>query len=247
MGGAGQPDVADAGRGGGRDRLPGPGLGVGVAADDVRDGLPGWAALPAHLDAGQVERVEDQLSPAAGQRGIDLVGVSVQRHDGRLADGAVLAPQERLVQLGGARQRRRSPGPSIRPPLERGLPGLGVHPAVADRFRPRGERPVQLADAGHVPPAGLAGITGDLGQELLPDSEKQALYLPPPLRPAWGGVGELDAQHRASPQQPCIDEGGPVVDVDALGDAAAGQGGPQRGSEADGVLGVTEPVPGDQL
>jgi hypothetical protein len=33
-----------------------------------------------------------------------------------------------------------------------------------------------------VPPAGLAGIAGDLDQELLPDSEKQALYLPPPLR-----------------------------------------------------------------
>ena len=37
-----------------------------------------------------------------------------------------------------------------------------------------------------------------------------------------------------------------VVDVDAVGDAAAGQGGPQRRGEADGVFGVAEPVPGDQ-
>ena len=51
---------------GGGAGSPGPGFGVGVAADDVGDGLPGGAALPAHLDAGEVERVEDQptLRPA---------------------------------------------------------------------------------------------------------------------------------------------------------------------------------------
>jgi hypothetical protein len=50
----------------------------------------------------------------------------------------------------------------------------------------------------------------------------------------------------AQPQQPRVCERGPVIDVDAFGDTAAGQGGPQRGSEADGVLGVAEAVPGDQ-
>src|SRR5207237_409830 len=80
-------------------------LGVGGAAEDVRDRVPGWPALPAHLDASEVERVEDQLHLAAGQRGVDLVGVAVQRHRGGLADGAALAPQERLVQLAGAGQR----------------------------------------------------------------------------------------------------------------------------------------------
>ena len=61
------PDVVDAGGGGGRGGLLGAGFGVGVAADDVRDGLPGGAALPADLDAGQVEGVEDQLDLPAGQ------------------------------------------------------------------------------------------------------------------------------------------------------------------------------------
>jgi hypothetical protein len=67
VGGVEEPDVVDAGRGSGRGGLLGPGFGVGVAADDVRDGLPGGVALPAHLDAGQVERVEDQLDLAAGE------------------------------------------------------------------------------------------------------------------------------------------------------------------------------------
>ena len=91
-----------------------------------------------------------------------------------------------------------------------------------------------------------AGVAGDLDQELLPHGEEQPLDLPAALGPARGGVGELDAQHRAGPQQPRIDERGPVVHVDPVGDAAAGQRGPQRGGEADGVLSVAEPVPGDQ-
>jgi hypothetical protein len=59
-------------------------------------------------------------------------------------------------------------------------------------------------------------------------------------------VHQLDAQAGAGAQQPRIDESGAVVDVDPLGDTVAGQGGPQRGGEADGVLGAAEPVPGDQ-
>ena len=112
------------------------------------NGLPGGPALPADLDAGQVERVEDQLDLAQGQGRVDLVGVAVQRHRGGLADGAPLAPQERLVQLGGSGQRRRGAVPAVRPPLRGCLPGFGMHPAVIDRFCPRGEQPVQLADVG---------------------------------------------------------------------------------------------------
>jgi len=44
-----------------------------------------------------------------------------------------------------------------------------MHPAVVDRFCPGGEQPVQLADAAHVPAPGLAGVAGDLDQELLAD------------------------------------------------------------------------------
>ena len=64
---------------------------------------PAGPALPADLDTGQVERVEDQLDLAQGQGRVDLVGVAVQRHRRGLADGAPLAPQERLVQLGRLR------------------------------------------------------------------------------------------------------------------------------------------------
>src|SRR5262249_57888372 len=102
VGGVDESYVVDAGRPGGRGRwLLGAGFGVGVPADDVRDGLPGGASPPADLDAGEVKGVEDQLDLAGGQGGIDLVGVAVQRHGRGLADGAPLAPQERLVQLGG--------------------------------------------------------------------------------------------------------------------------------------------------
>jgi hypothetical protein len=186
---------------------------MGVAADDVRDGLPGGAALPADLDAGQVERVEDELNLAQGQGRVNLVGVAVQGDGRGLADGAALAPQERLVQPGGLRERRRGPVPAVCPPLRGCLAGLGVHPAVIDGVCPRGEQPVQLADASHVPPAGLAGIAGDLDEELLPDGEEQALYLPAPLRPARRGAGEPDAEHGAGPQQPRVHERGAVVDV----------------------------------
>ena len=117
---------------------------------------------------------------------------------------------------------------------------------MVDGFRPRGEQPVQLADAGHLPPAALAGVAGDLDQELLADSEEQAFYFPASLGAARGGVGELDAEHGAAAQQPRVHESGAVINVDPAGDAGAGQGGPQRGGEPDGVFGVAEAVTGDQ-
>ena len=67
VGGVDQPDVVDASGRGRRGGLLGPGLGVGVAADDVRDRLSGGVAVPAHLDDGQVEGVEDQLDLPAGE------------------------------------------------------------------------------------------------------------------------------------------------------------------------------------
>src|SRR6266704_773590 len=42
-------------------------LGMGVAADLLRDGQPGRGAVPADLDDGQVERVEDALDFPPGQ------------------------------------------------------------------------------------------------------------------------------------------------------------------------------------
>jgi hypothetical protein len=54
--------------------------------------------------------------------------------------------------------------------------------AVVDGFGPCGEQPVQLADASDVPPPALAGIAGDLDQELLADGAEQPLDLPSSLR-----------------------------------------------------------------
>src|SRR2546423_117450 len=64
-------------------------------------------AAVADLDISQVEGVEDQLDPAAGQQFVDLVGVAVQGDRGGLGDSAELAPQERLPQLRRGRQRQR--------------------------------------------------------------------------------------------------------------------------------------------
>jgi len=54
-------------------------------------------------------------------------------------------------------------------------------------------------------------------------------------------VHQLDAQLRAGPQQPRIDERRSVINVGVLGDAAGGQRGAQRGGQPDGVLGEPEP------
>jgi hypothetical protein len=57
--------------------------------------------MPADLDVGEVERVEDQLDPPPDQGGVDLVVVAVQADGGGLGDGAPFRPQERLAQLRG--------------------------------------------------------------------------------------------------------------------------------------------------
>jgi hypothetical protein len=74
-----------------------------------------------------------------------------------------------------------------------------VHPAVIDGFRPRGEQPAQLGDAGHVPPPAHGGIAGDLDEELLADGAEQPLDLPAALGPARRGVGQPDTQNGAGP------------------------------------------------
>ena len=45
-------------------------------AHDKRDGSPGGRPVVSDLDAGQVERVEDELDLPAGQRRVGLVGVA---------------------------------------------------------------------------------------------------------------------------------------------------------------------------
>src|SRR5512135_3526705 len=93
-------EVVDPGRGrlGALLAVAGAGLGVAVPADGERDGGPGGLPAGPDLDAGQVERVEDQLDVPPGEPGVDLVGVAVQGHQGGLGRPAPLGPQERLAQ-----------------------------------------------------------------------------------------------------------------------------------------------------
>src|SRR5271165_3007558 len=81
-----QLQVVDAGQGGRGRVVVRRGLGVGVPADDLRDGAADLAALPVHSQLGQVERVEDQLHLPAGQERVDGVHVSLQGHGGGVAD-----------------------------------------------------------------------------------------------------------------------------------------------------------------
>src|SRR5580693_1705370 len=118
----GGDDVQVVDAGGGRRAgigLLGAGFGGGVTADALGDGQPVGRAVPAHLHAGQVERVEDQLDGPPGQDRVYFVGGPEQLDGGGLADLAVLGPQERLAQL-----RRRGDGERRggQPPLQRRLP-----------------------------------------------------------------------------------------------------------------------------
>jgi hypothetical protein len=82
-------------------------------------------------------------------------------------------------------------------------------PGVVDRLGPRGEQPVQTRQIRDLRSAGLS----QLGQELAPDSPEKSFYLPPALWPSRLAVDQLDAQLRAGPQQPRIDERRPVIAV----------------------------------
>ena len=124
---------------------------------------------------------------------------------------------------------------------------------MVDRLDPGGEQPVQLDQVGHPVPAWLAaatavvgGLAGDLDEELLAHGPEEPLDFAPALRASRSGVDQLDAQFRACPQQPGIDERRPVVDVDPVGDPARGERGTQRRGQAHGVLGEPEPVPHDR-
>jgi hypothetical protein len=187
------------------------------------------------LDVGEVERVEDQLDALTHERGVDLVVVAVKRHGRDLRDDSGLGPQERLVELGGGRE---SNGGQIEP-LEGGLAGLGVDPAVIDALDPGGEQPVQLAQVDR-------GGHGDLDEELVADGPEEPFDLASPLGPPRRRVGEADPQRRARPQQRLRRERRPVVDIDPPGDPPSREPGPQGGFEPHGVFGVTPPIADQQ-
>lgn len=200
-------------RGCGRQGLVGAGFAVSMPSDLVGDGLAHVTALVAHRDVAQVEGVEEQLDPPPGQRGVDLVGVAVQGECGGLGHGALLGPQERLVQLrrGGCHRPGPAGGhdrlPGAVPPVQRRLPGLGVHPGVVDGLDPGGEVLIQFLHGVQLP----AGA--DLDEELLTHGTKHPLDLPSSLRAPWGGVDQADPQACQGAQELPINERGSVVHV----------------------------------
>ena len=202
----------------------------------------------AHLDLLEVERGEHQLDLAAGQRGLDLVGVAVQRHRRGLGDRAQLRPQERLGQRVRGGHDRAVPGglPAVVPPGQRCLPGLGVHLVVIGRLDPRGEQPVELEQrSGRCQPwlgqVGGAGV-GDFDEELIADRPEKPLDFASALGPVRGGVHQPDPELAAGPQQPRVNERRAVIDVAVGRHAAAGEGWFQRSGQPHGVLGEAEPV-----
>ena len=148
------------------------GLGVGMPADVLRPCQAPGLAVPADLDDGQVEGVEDALDAAPGQRRIGLIGPAEQLDRGGLGDEPPLSPQERLAQLGRRRGGERVAG---QPPLDRRLPRLPVRPGMVGRLVPGGEQLVHLGQVRD------GRAVADLDQELLPhDSEKSFRSFPGP-------------------------------------------------------------------
>ena len=205
---------------------------VHVAAGDERGRGPGGLAVQEHLDAGQVLRVVPQLDPPPGQRGIDGVGVSLQRDGGGAGDPAGDRPAERLPQPVRAGLAGRPGGLE---PADRGLPGLGVHPAVGDLPGPRGEQVVQLVQR-------LDALVGGFGQERLPDIAVEPLLLPPPFRRVGFRMHQPDAQHAAGTGQPRVRKRRSVISIEHVGEAAAGDRAAQQVLAGAGVLVREEPA-----
>jgi hypothetical protein len=61
---------------------------MGVPGDVVRQRFPVAHVLVADLDVFEVERGEHHVDPPTGDRGLDLIGVAVQRNGRGLDDGA---------------------------------------------------------------------------------------------------------------------------------------------------------------
>lgn len=228
---------------GGLDRFAGLGcdVGVDVAGDGVRAGLPHRPALVLHFDHGQVERDEQQIDGAPDQGGVHLVPVAMQGYRRERGDLALLPPQKRPAQSRRVRPRRR--GATLEVVTRgRGGPGLGMHTAVIVLVHPGAEQPVQLGQRGHraaaLPVGGL-----DFDQELVPHGAVPPFDLAPALRPARLRVHQPDVQHRQRPAQLGGNVGRAVVGIQPAGTPVGLDRIMQRGLHAQGLFPVAPPVP----
>jgi hypothetical protein len=105
---------------------------------------------------------------------------------------------------------------------------------VVDLLHPRVEQAVQLqqpadriaaAHAAHAAVDGpvTAGGGGDLNEELIVHRAEEAFDLAAALGAAGGGVGQLDPEFRAGPQQPRVHERRPVIHIHPSRNTAGGQ------------------------
>jgi hypothetical protein len=104
-----------------------------------------------------------------------------------------------------------------------------VHAAVVDDLQPRREQPVELWEIEL-----LAAF--DLDQKLVADGAEEPLDLALRRRRSGACVDQLDAQHRARPQQLRGHERRAPVDQDRVRDPARQKPRAQRGLEPEHVL-----------
>lgn len=114
-----------------------------VAAGDEGGGHPGGPAVEVDVEAGEVLGVIAQLDPPADQGRVNAVGVAFQGHGGGAGHLAGHRPSESVSETLGA---HRPVGAAPFEAVDRGLVGLGVHPAVGDLFGPRDEPVVELVE-----------------------------------------------------------------------------------------------------
>src|SRR6201998_2836875 len=100
--------------------------------------------------------------------------------------------------------------------------------AVVVGFAPGRAVPISLSQFRYIVAADGVWLAGDLDQKLVAHGPKKPLYLAPSFRSVWCRMDQAHSKFRACSQQPLIDERRAAVDVDRLGDTAAGQRRPQR-------------------
>ena len=189
---------------------------VGEGVDAARD-LDRLALVP-DLDRALVRLlrgVEAEGDALADERGVDLEGDAIERDGAVLLDVALLLGEEVVAEVGrGHAHTFAGAGPLVGGAL---VAEAAVRSVVVFALDPGGERAVERVERGE-----LLGL--QQRQELHAHGAEPALHLPLALRGVGLGVDERDAELGADDRELLGAEGGAIVDVEPLGDAAAAHG-----------------------
>ncbi len=185
------------------------GVEVFVAAVGQRDEL---VAQP-DFDAGPVDRIEVDLDDDAVEMDGDFPGLAAQGDGGVLAHAAVDAHEEEAREIGVRRQ-----GAQGDAGLGKALGGGlllegGVRTLVIVGLDPAPEGAVEVLERG-------GGLEVQLGLELILDGEEEAFDLAAAPTVIGAGVEEFDAEIGADDLEVLGTEGGAVVGVELVGEAA---------------------------